>query len=137
MFRAGPGVKSRNGCDSGRIGVTWVRYCWLYQGFKHAYHNASGLVATYAMAYDCIVGRAYAYCHLSRYVISVVFCSLILLVVSASLNSQYNWASPWSDYNLCTYIASVQEDMALQDYIFMFYSYRTLSNIKAVFWAIN
>ena len=43
------------------------------------------------------------------YIISVVFCSLIPLVVSASLNSQYNWVSPWSDYNLCTYIASVQE----------------------------
>jgi hypothetical protein len=46
-------------------------------------------VATYAMAYDCIVVRAYVYCHLSRYIMSVVFCSLIPLVVSASLNSQY------------------------------------------------
>ena len=48
------------------------RNCWLYQGFKHAYHDASGLVATYVMAYDCIVVRAYAYCHLSRYIMSVV-----------------------------------------------------------------
>ena len=69
--------------------------CWLYQGFKHAYHDASGLVATYAIAYDCIVVRAYAYCHLSRYIMSVVFCSLIPLVVTVSLNSQYNWVSPW------------------------------------------
>ena len=66
-----------------------------YQGFRHTYHDVLRLVATYAMAYDCIVVRAYACCHLSRYIISVVFCSLIPLVVSASLNSQYNWVSPW------------------------------------------
>ena len=45
--------------------------------------------------YDCIVVRAYTCCHLSRYIISVVFCSLIPSVVSVSLNSQYNWVSPW------------------------------------------
>ena len=55
----------------------------------HTYHD-SGLVATYAMVYDCLVVRAYACCHLSRYIISVVFCSLIPLVVSVSLNYQYN-----------------------------------------------
>ena len=62
----------------------------MCQGFKHIYHDVSGLVATYAMAYDCIVVGTYVYCHLSRDIIGVVFCSLILLVVSASLNSQYN-----------------------------------------------
>ena len=59
-------------------------------GLQALYHGALGLVATCAMAYDCIVVRAYACCHLSRYIISVVFCSLIPSVVSASLNSQYN-----------------------------------------------
>ena len=75
--------------------------CWLCQGFKHIHHDVLGLVATYAMAYDCVVVRAYACCHLSRYIISVVFCSLIPLVVSASLNSQYNWVSPWFRTTTC------------------------------------
>ena len=86
--------------------------CWLCQGFRHTYHDVLGLVATYAMAYDCIVVRAYACCHLSRYIISVVFCSLISLVVSASLNSQYNWVSPWF------WLRPVHYRTSDQDYLF-------------------
>ena len=27
------------------------------QGFRHTYHDVLGLVATYAMAYDCVVRK--------------------------------------------------------------------------------
>ena len=94
-----------------RKDILYVDWC---QGFRHIYHSVLGLVATYAIAYDCVVVRAYACCHLSRYIISVVFCSLIPLVVSASLNSQYN-----SEFHLDIQLQPVHYLTSDQEYIYL------------------
>ena len=70
-------------------------------GFKHIYHDVLGLVAIYAIAYDCVVIRAYACYHLSRYIISFVFCSLIpQLSLHHSIVNTTEFHLDY-DYNLC------------------------------------